>query len=569
MLGILFIGLPLLIYVIGALSVRQKDLQQPDDFFVAYRRIGTTAFSSSSIAYAFQVSTIYPFLLWGASHFYLVPVVNTICWGLGILLFYLCFDRYKQFIGADSTLHGFLGDHYGLSVRVVASYLTIIGFLGIAIAETYFGSKVLLSVIEDRNFFYLVVLAALLFVYGYIVYGGQASSIRTDQLQLIVAYIGVFGLMLYFLYLIVINGIDTTGPLATGFFVLLIYIPLILVKRKFQFIKFSEEDSPGNKWINRLLNLIVSILFLLIFASAAIKLLQTGFIFTFQNFLNLDGFGILGLLSLILLPLMWQFVDLTNWQRLLAVKSDRKEDIEGLHRNIRKGLLIYAIESPFTWIIFLFFGLLAVTALPQFTFQDLLIDLPKQLIGAESLLQRFFGYTFIVSVLAIMLSTVDSFIVGIIFTFTYDSYSRTRKILDSDDENAKKTNYRSIVNAGRIFGFVAILIGILSFIILDRYVENGGELFINLLLAFYSAQLSFFPLIFGILFLKKLPSPFWAILSMVVGAGSGISMGIYAVVWSPEFAWHPILLCTTLSSLTYLCGFVIAYPRFLTKSTDR
>src|SRR6266480_3505498 len=104
--GIIVIGIPLLIYILGALSIARRDIRHPDDFFIAYRKVGVTAFSSASVAYAFQVSTIYPFLLWGASNFYFVPAVNTICWGLGILLFYSCFDRYKQFIGHDVTLHG-------------------------------------------------------------------------------------------------------------------------------------------------------------------------------------------------------------------------------------------------------------------------------------------------------------------------------------------------------------------------------------------------------------------------------------------------------------------------------
>lgn len=82
MTGAIIIFIPLLIYIVGALSVRRKGLSHPDDFFAAYKKVGETAFSSSSIAYAFQVSTIYPFLLWGASRFYFVPLVNTICWGI-------------------------------------------------------------------------------------------------------------------------------------------------------------------------------------------------------------------------------------------------------------------------------------------------------------------------------------------------------------------------------------------------------------------------------------------------------------------------------------------------------
>jgi len=258
------------------------------------------------------------------------------------------------------------------------------------------------------------------------------------------------------------------------------------------------------------------------------------------------------------LPLCWQFVDLTNWQRLLAVKPDKENDLNNLHKNIRKGLLIYAIESPFTWVIFLFFGLLAVTALPHFTFNDLLIDMPKALIHSTGLIQRFVGYTFIVSVLAIMLSTVDSFIVGIIFTFVYDSYGKTRKILDGEDEQEKRRNYSQITNAGRSFGLAAILFGILFFIFFDKHVANGGEMFINLLLTFYSAQLSFFPLILGILFLKKHPSSSWANASMIVGAFAGIAVGIYAVIWKPDYAWYPILICVISSTVIYFVGCLLS-----------
>lgn len=548
--GIILILIPLLIYVIGALSVKRKDLKHPDDFFVAYKRVGETAFSSSSVAYAFQVSTIYPFLLWGASKFYFVPIVNGVCWGLGILIFYLCFDRYKKFIGKDLTLHGFLGEQYGSSVRVVASYLTILAFLGFAIAETYFGSKVLLSIIENKFVFYGIITFALLFVYGYIAYGGQVSSIRTDQLQLIVSYIGVFGLLLYFIYLLIHNSIEIPKTLSWGLLFLAIYTIGVSVFRKFKFIKFNESDN-SDKAINKLLNTVI----VLVFGLVAIFSLYS--FFTSKvideptlNFFNLEGFGIPGLLSLIILPLCFQFVDLTNWQRLLSVKTDNGNE------NIKRGLLTYAIESPFTWLIFVFFGLLAVTSLSGFTFQDLLVDIPKQLINSQNNIQVFFGYTFIISVLAIMLSTVDSFIMGIIFTYVYDSNPKTRKLLDSRNDTDIKNNYNIITNKGRVFGLIALLVGLLFYIIFDQNVLNGGELFINLMLAFYSAQIAFFPHIFGILFLKKHPSTFWANTSMIVGALSGVSVGVYAVLVKPEWAWYPILICFTLSSFIYIIGLV-------------
>ena len=554
MLGIIIIGIPLLIYVIGALSVAKRDLSHPDDFFLAYKKVGLTTFSSSSIAYAFQVSTIYPFLLWGASNFYLVPLINTVCWGLGILLFYLSFNRYKQFIGQDLTLHGFLGTQYGPSVRTVASYLTIIGFLGFAIAETYFGSKVLLSVIENKSTFYLVVAGSLLFVFGYIAYGGQLSSMRTDQLQLVISYLGVFGIMIYFLYVLVAHNIASPGFLSISLIVLSAYIPIILIFRKFKFIKLGEHDTKINRVINSALNFAVCLLMVVLFALAIFKGIYSGSNYAVPHFLNIEGFGISGLLSLIVLPLAWQFVDLTNWQRLLSVKADKGHDDKSLHANIRRGLLIYAVESPFTWLIFLFFGLLAVTAMPGFTFDDLLIDIPKHLINSSGLLQHVIGYTFIVSVIAIMLSTVDSFIVGIIFTFVYDSHKTSRTLLDGKDRNEIINNYSKITNAGKIFGFVVILLGVLLFITFDQHIPSGGELFINLLLAFYSAQLSFFPLIFGILFLKRHPNAAWANASMISGAIVGIGLGVYSVIWNPDYAWYPILACMATSAVIYSFG---------------
>lgn len=555
MLGALIIAIPLIIYIVGALSVSRKDLKHPDDFFVAFKKVGVTAFSSSSIAYAFQVSTIFPFLLWGASRFYLVPAVNTICWGVGIYLFYLSFDRYKEFIGTDVTLHGFLGAKYGRLVRIIASWLTIVGFLGFATAETYFGSRVLLSIIPNKDIFYFLIVGALLFVYGYIAYGGQVSSLRTDQLQLVIAYVGVFGLLLYLLSLCARHSTRASGGLFVGLLLLLIYIPVILIYRRCRFIRLSENDLPFTRHINGLLNFIIVALLLMIVVAAAATAIRGRFDFAGGRILNLEGFGVPGLLSLMVLPLSWQFVDLTNWQRLLAVKADDGKDLANMYSNIRRGLLIYSIESPFTWIIFLFFGLLVVSAFSGFTFNDLLVDFPRQLMTSGFIVERAFGYIFIVSILAIMLSTVDSFIVGAMFTFVYDSYAPSRRLLDRGRTEA--VPYHRGVNVGRIFGLIIVLLGAFLLILFDRHIKSGGELFINLLLAFYSAQLSFVPLVLGILFLKVHPSPVWANISMIAGAIGGISLGIYAVIWDISLAWYPILVCIALSGSIYLTGLAV------------
>jgi len=553
-IGIIIILVPLVIYLSAAFSVARKNIQNPDDFFVAFKKVGVTAFSSSSVAYNFQVSTIYPFLLWGVSNIYLIPTVNTLCVGLGILLFWVCYPKYKYFIGKDITLHGILGEKYGNVVRVIASYMTITAFLGFAISETYFGSKVMLSFIDSKNIAYIIICGVLILVYVYIAYGGQVSSIRTDQLQLIISYIGVFGLMLYFLYLVIINVNEIPVILSWGLLVLSIYIIIVFILRKFRFIKFSEDNDAINNLINRSLNALVVITFSLLLICSVYVFLTKKQVVDPKPFFNLEGFGICGLLSLTFLPLSFQFVDLSNWQRLLSVKSDDELDDTGLEKNIKRGLLTYAFESPFTWIIFIFFGLLTITALPHFTFQDLLIDIPKRLINSTNPIQEILGYVFILSIVSIMLSTIDSFLMGIIFTFVYDSYPKTRMMLDRKDEQLKIQNHRSIINTGKLFGIIAIISGVVLFVVFDKTILNGGEMFINLLLSFYAAQLGFLPHILGILFLKRHPSTPWAIASMLVGSISGIGMGIFAVVAKPEWAWYPILICLSLSFGIYFLG---------------
>jgi len=183
-MGIVIVLLPLLIYLIAALSVKKSEIKHPDDYFAAFRKVGKTEFTSSSIAYGFQVSTIYPFLFWGASMFLFVPFVNALFWGVGILLFYFSFKKISRFLGSGKTLPGLIGDTYGNNARLIASLLTILGFIGYIVAELWFGSRVLLAIFPNNNWIYISTFIFVFFIAFYLFKSGQLSSIRTDQLQL-------------------------------------------------------------------------------------------------------------------------------------------------------------------------------------------------------------------------------------------------------------------------------------------------------------------------------------------------------------------------------------------------
>jgi len=547
MVGIIIIIAPLLIYFLGAITIDREEVKHPDEYFSAFRKVGKTEFASSSIAYGFQVSTIYPFLFWGASSFLFIPFINALCWGLGIILFYFSIEKIKKYLGSNYTLHGFIGETYGDINRKIASIITIIGFLGFLIAELWFGSRVLLAIVPSSNWLYLILFLFLIFIAGYLFLGGQLSSFRTDQLQLSITYIGIFGVIAYLLYLTIRNQVEIVPGLSWGVIILCNLIPVILSVRKFSFILIDDL------W-DKFLNTLVSFLFLIILSLSLYILFYSPTKFEFQNFVNLEGFGISGLLALIILPLGWQFVDLSNWQRLLGVKENNKIDSNS---DLKDGLFTYAIESPFTWILFILFGLLAANAFPNFSFDEVIIDFPNELINSGILIDQVAGYIFIVSIISIMLSTVDSFMMAIGFTYTYDLNSFARKILENRNEKELRNNLNQIISKGKFFSFLIVLLGLVLFVFFDLAIEGGGQLFINLLLTFYSASLAFLPLILGKLFLKTPPSKNIAALSMVLGAITGISIGIYSVIWNPYFAWFPVIVSTLISSIIFSIGIIM------------
>jgi hypothetical protein len=97
-------------------------------------------------------------------------------------------------------------------------------------------------------------------------------------------------------------------------------------------------------------------------------------------------------------------------------------------------------------------------------------------------------------------------------------------------------------------------VGAFLLVLFDVNIPHGGEKFIGLLIAIYSAQFSFLPLVLGILFAKTHPSPPWAAASLISGGLSGIALGVYSVFWNDSVGWYPILVCFSLSTAVYLLG---------------
>lgn len=556
-LGILLVGLPLLFYLVSSFTIPKDSIRQPNDFFIAYKKVGTTPFSNSSIAYAFQIATVYPFLAWAASRMFLVPLLNAAFWGLGIVFFMYCIPKLKEFIGSDLTLHGFLGNKYSSSIRRLTSFLTIVGLLGVAVAEVVWGSQVLLPIIKDKPTLYLVLFSFVFLVLLYISYGGQISSIRTDQLQLIFCYTGVFGLMVYLILIDLVRAPPSTDYMLRLFLILLVvYIPILLFLRKGKFLTAEDEVNKFSRVVTIAANGLLNVFLVLLFIGSLVILTKVRSQANFGELFNLRGFGLTGAISLILLPLCWQFVDMTNWQRILAVQENQVQEYTSYASRIKKGYVLYALESPFTWILFLVLGVVSSNARPEFSGSgDIFTSLPQSLLLSSSGAERALGFLFIASIMAIMLSTVDSILTAAMFAFVYDTFPKTARIIDRKDPAELKQKLGAILSQARLFGACFLVLGIGLFVGFD-VLGYGGDRFIGILFAFYTAQLSFFPAVLGAIFLKNPPKNLFVFASILLGALGGVGFGLYATFFNPDYQWHSIILALSLSTIFYLLAWM-------------
>ena len=139
---------------------------------------------------------------------------------------------------------------------------------------------------------------------------------------------------------------------------------------------------------------------------------------------------------------------------------------------------------------------------------------------------------------------------GISFTFYND-------LLPSLTNNEIKSRFPKAKHSAIICAGIAFL----AFMTFDQAISGGGDLFINLLLTFYSAVLAFTPvMISAVVFRKRATQP-WPVLSVVFGSTAGILVGFYAVLFDPAIAWFPVIVSLTISSVVYIVGLAFSSIR--------
>lgn len=180
----------LVILIVGVFSYRK--IKGADDFFIAGRNAGTLELTGSLLATILGSSAILGSVNfafgkgWAGAWFML-------CAALGLTVLYPMIGRLRKFKGYN--LPSLMGSFYGDEVKVIASLIIPIAWTGI-VASQIMGASQIIGVYTDISYTQGILISGIVFIL-YTALGGQLSIIKTDFIQFLLIFIGVYACFHY------------------------------------------------------------------------------------------------------------------------------------------------------------------------------------------------------------------------------------------------------------------------------------------------------------------------------------------------------------------------------------
>jgi len=557
---------PVLIYLVSALLERRR-VVAPSEFFLAAGQVSSFEFANSSIGYGFQIASVSVFLAWGYLYGF-AALVNPLFWGIGIALFAALLPKMVPYLGSGKTLHGYLGERYASrGLEVVASIVTLIGFLGTFVAELAWGSAVFRLFSPSPIVVGAILTGMAIAITIYLVRAGQLNAMRTDQLQLVFTYVGFLALGIALAWLAARGGVidQATSFILSGVLGLCLAVMAIMIWRQVRLDRLLAVDERFGltKFVRPLLMALVTITVVALVVNmlgswpSAVDLRTA---VSAPHFFALSQ-GTLNLLSLALLPLLWQFVDVTMWQRLASVQMRNADEFSASTRErlkpIRVGLQRFAFESPITWLFAVVIGMLlrhAPIGVSEEGIWDALGAIPLALREVGGQLGQPLGLALAVvfgaAIVAAMLSTADSMLMGALAVFSLDLARPIERPRNPHD--SAPAPYRAVrVGRTAIVVFVALGLGIIWLQLLT------GIQVLPILLGAYAAQISLASCVLGSLLLPpRSVSRAWAITSVAAGvAATGYATTV--ALKNADWQLYAPLFALGASIPVYLAGLII------------
>lgn len=581
MLFLVFIPLVLCagVCLVPVCLLRHRAYSRAQDYFVSSQPTPPAVMRNSSIAHVLRIAAFGPFFALGASGDLWPAIVSTVCFGLGLLLLYVLRGPMLEFLdraldgGRSITVHAFVARKHGSDPRVLllASSLTLFALFGLVVGKSVAVAALLKPLLMGNiALVYLSVLGMLTVAAAGAILSGQSGVMQSTQLQLGIAYLGLFGSTALLLYLQVstLTPMPPHGTFAVAF--VAAWCAVILWYRRSKYVDTNiirlTNSTAGDtgrvpptakvlKKFEQILNPCISVFVVLVVVVAAMEFYFVGglsighqSIAALQVGTHLPG---LGLLALCLLPLLYPMVDMAGWQKIAAIEKDSAAGQAGAGRNAATlgGIFrMYAAEGPLLWLFMCLFGAIAAIATETPIDADVMPAFMAQLVEDQNEVTVVVLPLFLVGVFAIALSAMMSMFSAGLCTIRFDILPRfLSKHASSKAENDEPIAIRRTIIAGAGF----LLAVVISFFLADALLRIGfaTSAFLALLLAFCCAQLSFAPLVLGPMLLRAnddlgAVSPQWALTVMGCSAVSGVAaVAIYIASGNEAWLWATAPAC--------------------------
>ncbi|MCK4874081.1 MAG: hypothetical protein KAS72_15265 [Phycisphaerales bacterium] len=415
-----------------AMAFRSRRPTSFEEYHYAGRTIEPGEFVSSTVAYALQIAVLVLFVTWGYQYgFWTIWV--PIFWGLGYLVLAYLVKRGKmdRFLMQEhlGTIHQFLGDRSQIgALALLTALVSLLGIAGPAMFEAFFAANISSRLIVDMGqpssadalidqytklFFWAFLLLAAI----YMLYGGYRTIVRTDGVQLSIGY-GAFSIALS---LLLVRAAETSGPGPSTVLLVLLVVLSLCSLAAWRFM-IAKRGHPTRRMV--FIGCIVVPLCIYL-AGLAVVIVRAGGdgVFSLDGFLRDQQFasptalGGMMLLNLLIANALYQLVDIGQWQRLGSVVYD-KENPKASRTAIAGYLRYIAVFSFISWIVAVCFGM-ALHYVPGDMSAHAFDELAAFMLLAQqsqSSVDKAIVLLLLISVGAVMFSTLDSLIAAIAFT---------------------------------------------------------------------------------------------------------------------------------------------------------
>ena len=470
-------------------------------FHFADRTVSTTDYVDTTVMYAMQVAALTLFATWG--FLYGVGALWVpLFWGVGYWLLAKLIEKgyIDNFLLQHDvgTIHQFLANktHWRL-LGVLAALISLMGIVGPAMYEAEFVGTTVARIyaLEADSplisgqllFLFFIVIASI-----YILYGGFHAIVKTDSWQLAFGFCGFSLFTAFLLTEVADEGFIVSAISLTIAMLLSVGVLLWLGLQQYGSIRSTAKPL-------QFAFLVYGIALLVIlgywFLDGNVQDTFTSF-WESQKFGQPLGLGFMSLISLLIANGLYQVVDVGQWQRLASARYS-ESDFGPIKSELVRSIRYVMVYSPVTWIMAILFGM---------TLKYLLPDLADPYDAVASFLIAYWQsmpvlvLIFVLSLVAIMLSTLDSLVAAITFT------------LHNDCLVAFQSKWRSI-QFGRLVTILFLVLGLFFYIDLSGRVNN----FADILYTCWAFQIALFPLVMVAIVRDRLSAS---------GAFASLAMGI-------------------------------------------